>query len=375
MKKLISSKWLQYVIPFVIWLLFILPFITSGDNNFPEEERRKFMLEIISSNFLLLGLFYIHTYALYPLINKKVGWYLLALLVLLIGYWFLRDTIWHALHQQPQGERPHMPNPQHEPYDRHGGGPKFGRGGGPPFGGGGFGGAWPFFGRMFSAFVVLLCSFCYRLVLDNRARKQALKEKETIHLKSELTFLRSQISPHFIFNVLNNLVSLARKKSDDLEPAIVNLSQFMRYMLYESDDNRVFLSKEVEYLQSYINLQKLRFGANVKVTLDIDGNADIYTIEPMLLIPFVENAFKHGTGMVDDPVITITLSIDDTTRLMKFKVVNTVSTLDVSKDNDSGIGISNVQRRLAILYPGKHELHIANEGDIFIAELNIYLAN
>ncbi|MBC7400328.1 MAG: histidine kinase, partial [Mucilaginibacter sp.] len=210
---------------------------------------------------------------------------------------------------------------------------------------------------------------------DNRAKQQLLNERETAHLESELTFLRSQISPHFMFNILNNLVALARKKSDDLEPAIMNLSQLMRYMLYESDDHRVFLSKEIEYIKSYINLQMLRFGSNVKINVDIHGDTDLYTIEPMLLIPFVENAFKHGTGMVENPVIDISISVDADTHLMHFKVGNKVSPMDVSKDNNSGIGISNVKRRLAILHPGKHNLDIVNQGEIFTIDLSIYLSN
>ncbi|MFD2144524.1 sensor histidine kinase [Mucilaginibacter antarcticus] len=178
-----------------------------------------------------------------------------------------------------------------------------------------------------------------------------------------------------MFNVLNNLVALARKKSDDLEPAIINLSQLMRYMLYESDDNKVLLSKEVDYIQSFINLQMLRFGSNVKVNIDIQGDTNMYTIEPMLLIPFVENAFKHGTGMVENPIIDILLTIDSETNLMRFKVYNTVSPLDVSKDDSSGIGISNVIRRLAILYPAKHNLDIVNENNIFTVDLSINLSN
>lgn len=357
MKKLISSRWFQYAIPFVIWfLLLVLPFLTSTDNNIPENIRRRFTIDIITANLLLLLIFYIHTYFIYPLLNKRLGWYILSVVVLLIAYWFVRNELHHLFRFSHHDFDKTFPKKEmHKP--------QFGGGGGPNF------------IPIFSALIALLCSFCYRMVLDNRIRQQLLKERETVHLKSELTFLRSQISPHFIFNVLNNLVSLARKKSDDLEPAIVNLSQFMRYMLYESDDNRVRLSKEIEYLNSYINLQKLRFGSNVKVTMDISGNPDIYTIEPMLLIPFVENAFKHGTGMVEDPVISITLVIEEASRLIQFKVVNKVSPLDVSKDNNSGIGISNVRRRLAILYPGKHELHTINEDDIFTADLSIHLSN
>ena len=176
-----------------------------------------------------------------------------------------------------------------------------------------------------------------------------------------------------MFNVLNNLVALARKKSDSLEPAIVSLSQLMRYMLYESDDYRVSLSKEVDYIKSYISLQMLRFGNAVKTNVDVKNDVDLYTIEPMLLIPFVENAFKHGTGTLDTAVINISLSVDEAKRLMHFNVTNDVGPADDSKDSSSGIGIANVRRRLAILYPEKHELSISTTPDQFTVDLTIYL--
>lgn len=372
MKKLINNRWFLFSMPFVIWfLVLILPFLASTDNNnfFPEGAHRRWIINIITANFLLLCVFYIHTYLVYPLINKKVIWYVLALAALLGLYWLC----WYFLRSEPHNTRfimlrtqggpmsQHFPKPQNFPkspniHVRRFGGP-------------------PDIIPLLSPLVAILCSVCYRVILDNRRRVQLLKEQETSHLKSELTFLRSQISPHFMFNILNNLVALARKKSDDLEPAIVNLSQLMRYMLYESDDHRVFLSKEIEYLRSYINLQMLRFGNNMKVNIDVKGDPDLYTIEPMLLIPFVENAFKHGTGMVTDPIIAISIAIDEETHLMRFIVVNGVSDLDVSKDNSSGIGIANVKRRLAILHPGKHELNILNENHSFTVDLSIYLAN
>jgi len=177
-----------------------------------------------------------------------------------------------------------------------------------------------------------------------------------------------------MFNVLNNLVALARKKSDKLEPSLINLSQLMRYMLYESDDNRVFLSKEVDYLKSYINLQMLRYGSNVKINLQTNGDLDMYTIEPMLLIPFVENAFKHGIGMIGNPVINILVSVDNDKNELHFEVDNIISPQDVSKDSNSGIGIVNVRRRLAILYPGKHRLDIINEQNTFTVNLYITLS-
>lgn len=361
MKSLITKPWIYNTAPVVIWfLLLILPFL-SGSGNLPADVKHQFLLNVAASNFLLLCLFYVHTYFIYPMLNTKgIGWYVGALVLTLVVYWICAHFVEMHHHHWWGQEQQHL---QHED-DKHN---NFNNHPGPP------GGPRNFF-PVFGPLVALLCSFCYRVILDNAARQQLLNERETIHLKTELNFLRSQISPHFMFNILNNLVSLARKKSDDLEPAIINLSQLMRYMLYESDDNRVLLNKEIEYLNSYIKLQMLRFGNSVNVHTSISGHTDFYTIEPMLLIPFIENAFKHGTGMIESPVILIVLEIDDEKRTLHFKVVNAVSPLDVSKDQDSGIGLSNVQRRLAILYPGKHELRIINHDNSFTTELRIVLA-
>lgn len=357
MKRLIGKPWVYNSIPVVIWfLLLVLPFL-SGPANIPAEIHRHFLVTTVTSNFLLLCIFYIHTYFTYPLLTKKsTVWYIIInviIVVLYLLYWKLFVAGPH-----PAEDFPH-PAGSGQMDNRH-----FGPPGGPRF-----------YMPMLSVFIALLCSYCYRVILDDNTRKQLLQERETVHLQTELNFLRSQISPHFMFNILNNLVALARKKSDELEPAIVNLSQLMRYMLYESDDNKVQLSKEIEYLKSYIKLQMLRFGKEVKVHLNISGASDLYTIEPMLLIPFVENAFKHGTGMIEEPLILISLNIEEENRILKFNVVNAISTLDVSKDKSSGIGLSNVQRRLAILYPGKHSLNISNQNNSFTTELTIQLGS
>ena len=134
-------------------------------------------------------------------------------------------------------------------------------------------------------------------------------EKETENLKTELSFLRSQVSPHFMFNVLNNMVALARKQSDALEPSLIKLSSLLRYMLYETDEEKVLVEREIEYLNNYIDLQKQRFGKNIRITTSFDEREKGYTIEPMLLIPFVENAFKHGTGIITDACIDIHLLV------------------------------------------------------------------
>lgn len=213
----------------------------------------------------------------------------------------------------------------------------------------------------------------YRIVSDKVKTDQLLKEKENENLKTELSFLRSQVSPHFLFNVLNNMVALARLKSDRLEPSLIKLSGLMRYMLYESDEQKVPLEKEVEYVSSYIDLQKLRFGKDMKIQTrieDFEGGKDL--IEPMLLIPFIENAFKHGTGLIDHPEIDISLSVDK--GILEFCVKNKYNGDSIEiKDKTSGIGLNNVMRRLNLLYDKRHSLAIEKEDGWFVVFLQLKL--
>jgi LytS/YehU family sensor histidine kinase len=175
-----------------------------------------------------------------------------------------------------------------------------------------------------------------------------------------------------MFNVLNSLVSLARKKSDRLEPVIIQLSHLMRYMLYDSGVKKVTIEKEIQYLRSYIDLQKLRFGEEVTIRFDAEVTDGDLPVEPMLLIPFVENAFKHGVGMIDNPSIEITLSIRE--HALDFRVKNKFNQgLADAKDPGSGIGIQNVQRRLELLYRDLHQLSITTEESWFIVQLNMIL--
>jgi sensor histidine kinase YesM len=219
-------------------------------------------------------------------------------------------------------------------------------------------------------FVVI--STIYRLVVDKIVSERTKSARKAEQLTSELKFLRSQISPHFLFNVLNNLVSMARHKSDQLEPSLIKLSGLMRYMLYESDERKVEITKEIEYLKSYIELQKLRFEEDIKITSDIQYDAhESHTIEPMLLIPFVENAFKHGATLVSEPFIRIALRI--TGSVLQFDVANKFGNVGNSKDRNSGIGLANVQARLNLLYRGAHQLTVEENNNIFNVHLSLQL--
>ncbi len=212
----------------------------------------------------------------------------------------------------------------------------------------------------------------YGLVTEFLQEERRTREEKQERMQSELSFLRSQISPHFIFNVLNSIVYLIRSKSDLAEPVTIQLSELIRYMLYETDNKQVPVSKEVDYLKNYIDLQKLRYGDDVIISVNIEGNDSSLTIEPMLLIPFVENAFKHGIGMVNDPVIDINLTYDGS--LLNFMVKNKIAPeTRESKDFSSGIGLKNVKRRLELLYPGSHKLVIQDKGSVFVANLSLNL--
>jgi LytS/YehU family sensor histidine kinase len=177
--------------------------------------------------------------------------------------------------------------------------------------------------------------------------------------------------------VLNNIVALARLKSDKLEPTVHKLSSLMQYMLYETTDETVLLRKEIEYLESYVQLQEQRFGEKVRVKLLVDAKDYFYEIEPMLLIPFVENAFKHGVGLIEHPEINISLHVKD--GQLTFYVQNKYNAgTTEEKDKASGIGLNNVERRLDLLYKKDHTLSVnrrINESNenIFEVFLQIHL--
>jgi two-component system LytT family sensor kinase len=227
----------------------------------------------------------------------------------------------------------------------------------------------------FSTFIflfILACSTAFKTIRDKIIFDQLAKEKETENLKTELSLLRSQVSPHFMFNVLNNMVALARKQSDQLEPSLIKLSSLMRYMLYETDEEKVSLEKETEYLQSYIDLQQQRFGKKVLTNVAMRRPDKMYEIEPMLLIPFVENAFKHGTGFIEHAHIDIDLWAEK--NILYFSAVNKYDPACIEiKDKASGIGLVNVKRRLNLLYPDKHKLIIAKDNNLFTVSLEIKL--
>jgi sensor histidine kinase YesM len=190
---------------------------------------------------------------------------------------------------------------------------------------------------------------------DNQERKELEKEKVT----SELSFLKAQISPHFFFNTLNNIYALTATEPKVAGEAIHQLSKMMRYLLYDTQQGQTMLSQEIAFIKNYIHLMKLRLTDVVKINVDMPGTVNDMPLAPMILLPFVENAFKHGTSATQPCYIHIIIlqraNVLDVT--IKNSIINDNS---ISLDRNSGIGLVNTRRRLDLIYPGKYKLDIGN---------------
>ncbi len=188
-------------------------------------------------------------------------------------------------------------------------------------------------------------------------------------MKSELALLRTQVNPHFLFNTLNNINTLVKKDPDKANQSIIKLSGIMRYMLFEAQQDKVLLESELEYLESYIDLQRIRLEDEEYIKYAVEGNPRGIEITPMLFIPFVENIFKHGSKTQKNPAFHIHLKI--TPNAVVFRAENPVKSRNQQSHQGHGIGIQNVRRRLELLYPNRHLLEIHDNNAIFKVYLRI----
>jgi len=341
-----SKRWITIALHALVWiLLFSLPYLLNSSYNNKEPKHNanepaplSYVFSILM-NITWIVFFYINAHVIMPKFFRKPKYWFYSLIMFLIFGWILMQSA--VLLKIFIG-------PNHFNLGKH------------------------IIFHFFIFLSILSASIAYQLLLDKQKNDKLIKEKENENLKTELSLLRSQVSPHFMFNVLNNMVSLARKKSDLLEPSLIKLSSLMRYMLYETEEEKVSLEKEIDYLNSYIDLQLQRFGKKLMVNVSLDVGDDEYQIEPMLLIPFVENAFKHGTGFIEGATIQIELTAKK--NLLQFNVRNKFDALSAeTKDSSSGIGLNNVSRRLNLLYHNRHSLMITRNNNWFTVSLQITL--
>jgi sensor histidine kinase YesM len=205
--------------------------------------------------------------------------------------------------------------------------------------------------------------------IRNRMQLQELKAKQ---LQTELHLLKSQINPHFLFNTLNNLFGMARKQDPGTADGIAHLSHLMRYMIYDGTVEKIELDKEVEQIQRIVELQRLRFSSSDPIQMEFttEGDLQSFRVPPMILIPFVENAFKHGIEFNIPSFVRIHLTVLE--HQMEFSVENSVHRAPTEPGSHNGIGLQNVKRQLEILYPGTHELRIDQEPRKYTIHLTIH---
>ena len=220
---------------------------------------------------------------------------------------------------------------------------------------------------------ILIAGFAVGLRITEKyvSQEKQQKELEKLRLSTELAFLKSQVGPHFFFNTLNNIYSLIGINTSDAQKAVLKLSKLMRYLLYESEQGRVSLEKEIEFMNHYIDLMKLRLSNKVDLRIEFPDNANGLTIPPLLFIPFIENAFKHGISYKENSYIHLGLNIGE--RQIRFECLNSLVTHgESSKDTTQGIGLDNVKKRLALLFPGTHELKLDRSDTSFQVDLKIW---
>ncbi len=341
--QILNKKATVYLLHTVGSLLFIsIPVFSSPDFNSPHHliDVVPFQLNFIK-HILLLGFFYANYLCFIPRLYfaKKQLLYLACIAACYIIIDFLPLVVIHGGIKPP----PLLPGGVHPPAIL----PMIAN------------------GPLFSFLLVCLLGF----FLKANQRMEYMKAEK---LKTEVAYLKAQINPHFLFNTLNSIYALTLEKSDFAPEAIVKLSSMMRYVVSESSRESVSLEKEIDYIKNYISLQQLRMDGDAALSFIITGNAPGKSISPLLIIPFIENAFKYGLNPEEKSFITI--NIDITNDEFKLNIENSIVSMDFPQEEKTGQGLENTRQRLAYLYPDKHKLHIFDTGHTFIVNLSILLS-
>jgi two-component system LytT family sensor kinase len=215
-------------------------------------------------------------------------------------------------------------------------------------------------------FPVLAATVVLKLMRDSYQSERKLREIEKARFTAELGLLKAQINPHFFFNTLNSLYSLTLEGSKRSPDVVLRLSDLMRYMLYDASANKVPLQDDIKHLKNYIDIEQMRFSDRLDLSFQYSGDIEDKQIAPLILLPFIENAFKHG---IEDASGWITIDLKVTGNRLFLKVEN--SYIETAKHSGNGLGLGNVRRRLELLYPGDHTLHIEKNNATFTVDLKM----
>ncbi|MDX8338973.1 histidine kinase [Draconibacterium sp. IB214405] len=340
----------------LVWVvLIILPQIIisryAGNSNFID-------WGIYVNAFIFGVIFYVSYFWLVPnfyMNNRKTLFFILAV-VLIVCLYFVLDYSNHIFHNPERNQRvaEEIQDQAREPRFRR-----------PPFK------LMQIYGYSLISIIIVGFAIGLRAIEQFSASEKRQKELEKEKLNSELAFLKNQVSPHFFFNTLNNIYSMVAINTDDAQAAILKLSKLMRYLLYESEHGETLLSAEVEFMRHYIALMQLRVSQKVDIQIDLPNNQNDLKIPPLLFIPFIENAFKHGISYRDKSFIKVEMKTVE--NKVYFTCENSIAKEKAEKrdENHSGIGLENVKKRLNLLFAGKYDLNIDASPEVFSVNLEI----
>lgn len=359
-KNIKQEQWLLFFVHISVWLMLFLAFYFFSLHQ--NESLPVFFMLLCLYGFIL---FYLNFLFLTPyyLLQKKYFFFSISILAIILFSFFVVDPLIHriAIHDfirnlppefeylQPfdrmQSKMPH----DHNPIPLH------------------------LQGMFYLLFTFLILSSSIRIFQKLKLEEGINQQYHHEKLNAELMLLRQQVNPHFLFNALNNILSLANRKSDQTSEAIVKLSAILRYMLSENPQNEIPITSEITLIQNYIDLQKLWMKNTITVDFVVENVTGNYYIEPFILNPLVENAFKYGTfpGVESTILIHINMVGD----WLYFKASNPVVREQLSEVSSMGIGVNNVIRRLELCYPGNYKIEIIQKENNYLIDLSIKLRN
>jgi two-component system, LytTR family, sensor kinase len=369
-KRFFDSKIIKVLLHLLAWIIIVglpLYFIKRW------QVGKDFIWHYYFITFINVIIFYVNYLFLVPKFffdNKRYKYYL-SVLVLIACFYFVSDISNKLMFKSESGNsqteqinnqpadrgRPLPPEP----------GPGLLKPGTPPFRG------MHLYSFGFTAIFLVFFSLGLRVLERHSQIEELQKETEKEKLNSELAFLKSQISPHFFFNTLNNIYSLISINPEDSQKAVLKLSKLMRYLLYESEQGKTVLSNEIDFLNNYIDLMKLRMSEKVSLSVSFPSKYEDKNLPPLLFVPFIENAFKHGISYREKSFIKINMDVAGDSII--FRCVNSLPKAKENAENGhAGIGLENVRKRLNLLFPGSHDLKINKSEKEFEVYLDIKIS-
>lgn len=335
-----SVFWIVYfTFNWVRWGAYFDDYLYSFESNLVE-----FPLHII--------IVYFNIYYLMPrLIPKRVGWYVVLLFTATLVIILVRITLTYLfvtteIYKESSIEQPSLFNLNYV--------------------------ASAFIGEIY----VVAIATAIKMTVDWITFKNKTTELQKVNLETELAFLKSQIQPHFFFNTLNNLYSLTLDKSNKAPYTVLKLSELMSYVIYDAKQKRVPLVNEIKHIQNYLDLEMLRYGERLNVDFEISGDIEGKVIPPVLLLPFIENSFKHGTRLIGQD-IPILISLNVTNGRLTFITENNKSAGPIADNGlqtyNHGVGLKNTKRRLKLIFDKDYSLDLIEGEDKYRTVLNIPL--